>query len=136
WGLPGALGVKCALPDTPVIWFAGDGAAYYHLAELETAVRYNINLVVDVNNNNALNQEIQLYDAAYSGLRGPRSDELWRFSEVSFAELGRAMGCGAVRVEEPAKLAEALTWAFSRERPVVVEVLTDVWAEAKNAWTP
>ena len=29
WGFPGALGVKCALPNTPVICFAGDGGFYY-----------------------------------------------------------------------------------------------------------
>ncbi len=136
WGLPGALGVKCAVPDRPVVCFTGDGAAYYHLAELETAVRYNINVVVIVNNNNALNQEVQLYDAAYGGERGPRSDELWRFTEVSFADMARTMGCESVRVEDPSKIAEALEWAFAVNRPVVVEVMTDIWAEAQNAWTP
>ena len=46
WGLPGAMGVKCALPDRPVVLFTGDGGLYYHLAELETAARHGINLVV------------------------------------------------------------------------------------------
>ena len=42
WGFPGALGVKCALPDRPVLCFTGDGGLYYHLAELETAARHGI----------------------------------------------------------------------------------------------
>jgi acetolactate synthase-1/2/3 large subunit len=62
WGFPGALGVKCGLPDAPVICFSGDGGFYYHLAELETAARYGINLIVVVNNNAALNQEIPHFD--------------------------------------------------------------------------
>ncbi len=67
WGLPGAIGVKCALPDRAVVCFTGDGGAYYHLAELETAARYGINLVVVVHNNSSLNQEIPLVNAAYKG---------------------------------------------------------------------
>ena len=51
WGLPGAMGVKCALPDHPVVCFTGDGGLYYHLPELETASRHGINLVVVINNN-------------------------------------------------------------------------------------
>src|SRR4029077_15630217 len=30
WGLPGAIGVKAAVPDTTVIGFTGDGGFYYH----------------------------------------------------------------------------------------------------------
>ena len=32
WGFPGALGVKCALPDQPVVCFTGDGGFHYHIA--------------------------------------------------------------------------------------------------------
>ena len=39
WGLPAAMGAKCAEPDRPVLCFTGDGGIWYHLAELETAVR-------------------------------------------------------------------------------------------------
>ena len=67
WGLPGAIGVKCALPDRPVICFTGDGGLYYHMAELETAARYGINVVFVVNNNSGLNQEIPIVDANYGG---------------------------------------------------------------------
>ena len=53
WGFPASLGVKCALPDKPVVCFNGDGGFYYHIGELESAKRYNINVVVVVNNNSA-----------------------------------------------------------------------------------
>ena len=69
WGLPGAMGVKCALPDRPVVCFTGDGGLYYHLTELETAARHSINLVVLINNNSSLNQEIPLVKAAYKEKR-------------------------------------------------------------------
>jgi hypothetical protein len=65
--------VKCALPNRPVVCFTGDGGFYYHIAELETARRHNINAVIVVNNNSALNQEIRLNDAAYGGKQRGRA---------------------------------------------------------------
>ncbi|HEX6007097.1 MAG TPA: thiamine pyrophosphate-binding protein, partial [Burkholderiales bacterium] len=81
WGFPAALGVKCAMPDRPVICFTGDGGFYYHIAELETARRHNINAVIVVNNNSALNQEIKLNDIAYGGKQRGRAEEMWRFPD-------------------------------------------------------
>jgi acetolactate synthase-1/2/3 large subunit len=63
WGLPAALGAKLALPRRPVLLFSGDGGFWYHLSELETAVRWNINAVLLINNNRSLNQEIAIYTA-------------------------------------------------------------------------
>ena len=37
---PASLGVKCALPNRPVLCFTGDGGFYYHISELETAARF------------------------------------------------------------------------------------------------
>jgi acetolactate synthase-1/2/3 large subunit len=137
WGLPGAIGVKCALPDRAVVCFTGDGGAYYHLAELETAARYGINLVVVVNNNSSLNQEIPLVDAAYKGKAAERSGEIWRFQKsVDFAKLGEALGCAGFRVDKPGQLKELLPRAFAMNRPVVIDVVTDENALAEKAWAP
>jgi len=137
WGLPGAIGVKCALPDRAVVCFTGDGGAYYHLAELETAARYGINLVVVVNNNSSLNQEIPLVNAAYKGKEMERSGEIWRFQKsVDFAKLGEALGCAAFRVDKPGQLKELLPKAFAMNRPVVIDVVTDENALAEKAWAP
>jgi len=137
WGLPGAIGVKCALPDRAVVCFTGDGGAYYHLAELETAARYGINLVVVVNNNSSLNQEIPLVNAAYKGKDAGRSGEIWRFQKsVDFAKLGEALGCAAFRVDKPGQLKELLPKAFAMNRPVVIDVVTEENALAEKAWAP
>ena len=42
WAFPAALGAKCGAPDRPVIAFTGDAGFWYHIAEIETAVRWNI----------------------------------------------------------------------------------------------
>jgi acetolactate synthase-1/2/3 large subunit len=135
WGFPGALGVKCALPDSAVICFAGDGGVYYHIAELETAARYGINLVLVVNNNGALNQEIPHFDKAYGGDPQERGREMWGFSKVSFAKIADSMGCRGIRVEKPGELAGALKEALSAKAPVVIDAVTDHRAFAQKTWT-
>jgi acetolactate synthase-1/2/3 large subunit len=135
WSLPGALGVKCALPDTPVVCFAGDGALYYHIAELETAARYGINLVIVVNNNSSLNQEIPHFDAAYDGKQPAQAREMWGFRDVNFADVARSFGCMGIRVEDPDQLPAAFAEAFAAGRPVVIDAVTNCNAFAKEAWT-
>jgi acetolactate synthase-1/2/3 large subunit len=135
WGFPAALGVKCALPDRPVVCFTGDGGFYYHIAELETARRHNINAVIVVNNNSALNQEIRLNDAAYGGKQRGRAEEMWRFPDVNFAKVAESFGCAGIRVEKPGELNDALERAIAMEKPVVVDVATDMYAIAPHPWT-
>jgi acetolactate synthase-1/2/3 large subunit len=136
WGFPAALGVKCALPDRPVVCFTGDGGFYYHIAELETARRHNINAVIVVNNNSALNQEIKLNDIAYGGKQRGRAEEMWRFPDVDFAKIAEGFGCVGMRVEKPGDLAHALEQAIAMNKPVVVDVVTDMYAIAPHPWTP
>lgn len=136
WGFPAALGVKCANPDKPVVCFTGDGGFYYHIAELETARRHNINAVIVVNNNSALNQEIRLNDIAYGGKQRGRAEEMWRFPEVNFAKVAESFGCVGIRVEKPGDLADALKRAIALNKPVVVDVATDMYAIAPHPWTP
>ena len=137
WGLPGAMGVKCALPDRPVLCFTGDGGLYYHMTELETAIRYGINLVVLVNNNQALSQEFPSLNRNYNGKPYGHSDELWRFSDFNFAKVAEAMGCVGMRVEKPGEIKGALQEALSvNNKPVVLEVMSDVKEMAPQAWAP
>jgi len=137
WGLPGAMGVKCALPDRPVVLFSGDGGFYYHLPELETAARHGINLVMVVNNNSSLNQEIPLVSAAYKEKRDSRSGEMWRFSkDANLAKVAEALGCSAFRVETPAQLKELLPRAVAMNKPVLLDCISDEQALAPTAWTP
>ena len=135
WGLPAAMGAKCAAPDRPVLCFTGDGGIWYHIAELETAVRCGINTVTVVNNNHSLNQERDGVETIYGGTtRG--SDELWLFDDADFAAIAESFGCLGLTVTEPAEIAGALERAFAADRPVVIDVKTDVEGIAPLAWTP
>lgn len=129
WAFPGSLGVKCALPDKPVLCFTGDGGMYYHLSELETAARMGINTVVLVNNNGALQQVKRGIDAAYGGTQRGRAHEMWVFREgMNFARIAEDMGCLGIRVEKPNEIRPALERAFAAGRPTVIDVVSDIGA--------
>lgn len=136
WGFSASLGVKCALPNRPVVCFNGDGGFYYHIGELESAKRHGINVVVVVNNNSGLNQEINLTHAAYGGKTRGRGEELWRFPEMNFAKVAESFGCVGMRITDPGELNGALKKAFTMDKTVVIDVVSDTFAIAKKPWLP
>ena len=134
WGFPAALGAKCAVGENrPVLCFTGDGGFWYHIAELETALRYGINAVIVVNNNHSLNQEKRGTERAYAGQPG-NSDEVWHFVDIDFAKIAQSIGCFGIRVERPNELRSALEQAFASGRPAVVDVASDIEGIAPPAW--
>jgi len=135
WGLPAAMGAKCAQPDRPVLCFTGDGGIWYHIAELETAVRCGINTVTVVNNNHSLNQEQGGVEQTYGG-RTAGSDELWLFEDADFARIAESFGALGITVNKPGELPGALDRAFASGRPAVVDVKTHVEGIAPRAWMP
>ena len=135
WGLPAAIGAKCAQPDRPVICFTGDGGFYYHMAELETALRYGINVVIVVNNNHSLSQETEIFVDAYGG-KQETGLEMWQFREQNLAKIAEAMDCFGERVERPEEIRPALKRALSSGLPAVVDIVSDIDALAPAPWAP
>jgi len=131
WGFPASLGVKCALPERPVVCFTGDGAFWYHLAELETAVRRNIPTVTVLNNNHGLGQSYRGIKMAYGEAPG-RPEDQYAFSSANLANIAREMGALALRVEKAEDIGPALKKALAAERPAVVEVLTDILSDPQD----
>jgi acetolactate synthase-1/2/3 large subunit len=120
WGLPAAIGVKCAVPDREVICLTGDGGFFYHVAELETARRYGVNVIVVVNNNTSLNQEQFLWDTSAAD-----QDKNWRFYDTDLVAIAKGLGCHAARVDDPGDFAGALDKARASGLPAVIDVRTD-----------
>lgn len=130
WAFPAGLGAKSGAPERPVVVFTGDAGLWYHVAELETAVRWGINCVIVVNNNGAGNQSKRGFDRAYGGNPTQRSRELWTYRPVDFAQLASSIGAFGVRVSTPRQLPGAMEQAIHAGRPAVVDVVTDVEALA------
>ena len=133
WSFPAGLGAKCACPDRPVVTFTGDAGLWYHIAEIETAVRWRVNAVTVVNNNRSGNQSKRGFDRAYGGQQTEQAHELWTFSPMNFARLAEDMGALGLRVEKAADFAPALACALDAKRPAVIDVVTDIEALAPLA---
>jgi acetolactate synthase I/II/III large subunit len=135
WAFSAGLGAKCAVPGRPVIAFTGDAGLYYHLAEIETAVRCNINSVTIVNDNSGGNQSKRGFDAAYGGEPTPASRRMWTYTDVDLARLATDMGALGIRVDKPGDLRPALEGALAAGRPAVIDVRTDIEVTAPPAVT-
>jgi acetolactate synthase-1/2/3 large subunit len=136
WAFPASLGAKCGAPDRPVVCFTGDSGFWYHLSEIETAVRWGINTVTVVNNNSSGNQSKRGFDRVYGGVQTEKgAQDLWHFTDVNFAAVAEKIGAVGIRVENPGDLRPALDRALHTEAPVIVDVVTGIDALAPLAVT-
>ncbi len=133
WAFPAGLGAKCACPERPVVTFTGDAGFWYHIAEIETAARWNIAAVTVVNNNGGGNQSKRGFDRVYGGRQTEQAREMWTFRQVNFARIAEDMGALGIRVEHASAFPAALAQALAAGRPAVVDVVTDIEALAPVA---
>ena len=133
WAFPAAIGAKAACPQRPVICFTGDAGFWYHIAEVETAVRWKINSVTIVNNNGGGNQSKRGFDRAYGGTQTEQARELWTYNPMNFAKLAEDMGALGIRVERASDIAPALARALAANRPAVIDIVSDIDALAPTA---
>src|ERR1700722_14744580 len=133
WAFPAGLGAKCGCPERPVVTFTGDAGLWYHIGELETAVRWNINAVTVVNNNGGGNQSKRGFDRVYGGTQTDGGRSLWTFNKMNFARIAEDMGALGIRVEHASGFPAALAQAPAADRPAVIDVVTDIDALAPTA---
>ncbi len=133
WAFSAGLGAKCACPNRPVVTFTGDAGFWYHIAEIETAVRWKMNSVTVVNNNSSGNQSKRGFDRVYGGKQTEQALELWTYTKVNFAKIAEDMGAIGIRVEKPAELGPAIQKALKADRPVIIDVVTEIDALAPLA---
>lgn len=132
WAFPAAIGAKAAVPERPVVAFTGDGGFFYHLTELETAVRNRINLVTVVLNNQAMAFQTHLLRTLWPASRD--LDKLSEFKGTNFANIAREMGAWGVRVTDPKDIGKAVRDAVDADMPAVVDVVIDQAAVAPVAF--
>jgi acetolactate synthase-1/2/3 large subunit len=135
WSFPAALGAKCAAPDRKVVCWSGDGALYYHLAELETTRRRGIAVTLVVNNNSGFGQGWPNFKRS-AGNRPGAAEEILRFGPTDFTAVARSFGLNGIRVERPEDIGPALREAMASPETVVVDVVTDIEARAPAPWAP
>ena len=117
--LPMALGAQVAYPGRQVVSVSGDGGLSMLLGELITAKMYDLPVKVVVFNNSTLGM-VKL-EMLVNGLPDFHTD----VPDTNYAEIARAIGFHAERVEDASRLEGAYREAFAAPGPALVEVITD-----------
>jgi acetolactate synthase-1/2/3 large subunit len=117
--------VKVGQPDRPVVAVTGDGGFLFGGSDLATAVRYGINLVTILFNNeaygNVLRDQRRLFEGRESGSA---------LSNPDFQTYAKAFGVRSWRVTDAGGLRGALTEALAENAPTLIEVMTDIGKES------
>jgi acetolactate synthase-1/2/3 large subunit len=125
-GLSTAIGAALARPDRLPVAACGDGGFLMGVAELETAVRLSLPMVIVVYNDAAYGAEVHHF-----GPDGHPLDTV-RFPDTDLAAVARGFGCDAVTVRTTDDLRAVGDWlAGARERPLVVDAKV---ISARGAW--
>jgi thiamine pyrophosphate-dependent acetolactate synthase large subunit-like protein len=133
-GLGNAIGAAVARPDRPTVAAIGDGGAFMALAEIETAVRLGLRLLVAIYDDRAYGAEVHHF--------APMGHDVTRvqFPDADLAAIARAAGAEAVTVRQAADLDVVTTWlGESPPRPLVLDakvnptICADWLAEAFRA---
>ena len=91
-GLGNAIGAAVARPDRPTVAAIGDGGAFMALAELETAARLRLKLLVLIYDDSAYGAEVHHF--------APMGHDVSRvqFPDADLAAIATAAGCRATTV--------------------------------------
>ena len=116
--LPFALGAKLARPDAPVVALLGDGTFGFHLAEVDTAVRYALSFVAVVGNDERWNAEYQIQLRRYGSDRAVGCE----LRPLRYDVVTEAMGGHGEHVTEASALPAAIERAQASRLPACIDV--------------
>ncbi|RJR43031.1 MAG: thiamine pyrophosphate-binding protein [Desulfobacteraceae bacterium] len=125
--MPGAIGVKLAHPDRPVIAMSGDGSAIYTIQALWTAAHHRIPVVWIIVHNRAY-RILRLNMDAYRKRFGLPADGPYPYTDLAdpdleFVKMAEGFGVQAQQVTEPDAIAPALKAALESGKPRLIDVV-------------
>lgn len=123
FGIAGAVGIKLALPERPVVAVIGDGSSMYSIQALWTAAHFKLPMVFVIANNGAysiLKERL----VAFGGSSVTKETLIGMDFDpaINFPQLAESLGVTARRVESPGDIKDALGWALSQNGPVLLDV--------------
>lgn len=130
WGMGGALGVKLASPERPVVAIVGDGSSMMTVQALWTAANSDIPVVYVICNNAAyrvLKLNMNLYQTQILGQAAAESEYIGMDfpAPLNIAGMAEAMGVFGRKISDPDEVAPALRDALGRGKPAVLDVAID-----------
>jgi len=127
-GLPYAMGIKLAKPDSEVFCITGEGSIQMCIQELSTCAQYRTPVKIVSLNNRYLGMVRQWQQLDYGG----RYSHSYMDALPDFVKLAEAYGHVGLLVERPADVEPALREAIRlKDRTVFLDVRTD---PTENVW--
>ena len=117
YGLPAAVGVQMAHPDSLVIDIAGDASVQMTMQEMSTAVQYNLPIKIFILNNEWMGMVRQWQQL----LHGERYSHSYSESLPDFVKLAEAYGGVGFRAEHPDELDDMIREMIAVNKPVLFD---------------
>jgi acetolactate synthase-1/2/3 large subunit len=121
FGFPTALGAKLIYPERPVVAIIGDGGFGMTMAEIETAVREKLPVLVIVMDDETLslirmNQERKKFENPAHGVT---------FGNPDMAKLAESFGAFGAKAENIQEFEEVLKKAMDCGKPAIIQAVID-----------
>ncbi len=127
-GLPYAMGIKLAKPESEVVCITGEGSIQMCIQELSTCQQYNTPVKIVSLNNRYLGMVRQWQQLDYGG----RYSHSYMDALPDFVKLAEAYGHVGLKIERPSEVEPALKEMLRlKDRTVFLDVRTD---RTENVW--
>jgi acetolactate synthase I/II/III large subunit len=117
YGLPAAIGVQVAHPESLVVDIAGDASVLMTMQEMSTAVQHDLPVKIFILNNQYMGMVRQWQQL----LHGNRLSHSYTDSLPDFVKLAEAYGCVGLRAEHPGELDDAIDEMIKVKKPVLFD---------------
>ncbi len=121
YGLPAAIGVQIAHPDSLVICVSGEASILMNIQELSTAVQYRLPVKVVILNNRYMGMVRQWQELFHGG----RYSESYSDALPDFVKLADAYGMKGMRVTNIEDLDAGITEMINHQGPVIMDIAVD-----------
>jgi acetolactate synthase-1/2/3 large subunit len=118
-GLPNALALQWANPGKPVALVVGDGSLGFYIAELDTAVRHRLPIVIIVGNDAGWGLERELQRAS----TGSQETVACELRSTRYDLVMKGFGGDGETIESLEQVAPAVERAFASGRPYLLNVI-------------
>ncbi len=121
YGLPAAVGIQLAHPDSLVIDIAGEASVQMTMQEMSTAIQYRLPIKIFILNNEYMGMVRQWQEL----LHGGRYSESYSEALPDFVKLAEAYGGVGIRAQKPDELDDAINEMISVDAPVLFDCVVD-----------
>ncbi len=121
YGLPAAVGIQLAHPDSLVIDIAGEASVLMTMQEMSTAVQYGLPIKIFIINNQYMGMVRQWQELLHDG----RYSHSYTEALPDFVKLAEAYGAHGIRAQHPDEVDDAIKEMIGVDKPVLFDCVVD-----------